>query len=88
MYREVFPSRLKNARSEAGYTQREVAAFTEIPLSTIAKYETNKLEPDLEKLGILCDCFEKKRRLLHRPSIKIKSAPPRDWRGALPCKAE
>jgi len=59
MYREVFPSRLKNARSEAGYTQREVAAFTEIPLSTIAKYETNKLEPDLEKLGILCDFFEK-----------------------------
>ena len=59
MYREVFPSRLKKARSEAGYTQREVAAFTQIPISTIAKYETNNLEPDLEKLGILCDFFEK-----------------------------
>ena len=33
---------VKKARSEAGYTQREVAAFTQIPISTIAKYETKK----------------------------------------------
>lgn len=59
MYREVFPSRIKNARIEAGLTQREVAAESGIPLSTIAKYETGKLEPDLEKLGIIATFYDK-----------------------------
>lgn len=54
MYREIFPSRMKYARNETGLSQREVAERTGIPLSTIAKYETGKLEPDLEKLGIIC----------------------------------
>lgn len=76
MYREVFQSRVKKAREETGFTQREVAKETGIPLSTIAKYETGKLEPDLEKLGIF-----------HRKIIKIvtrhtsplggRSSPPR-----------
>lgn len=59
MYREVFPTRLKYARMEAGLTQRQLAEDTGIPLSTIAKYETQRLEPDLEKLGILSAYFEK-----------------------------
>lgn len=59
IYREVFPDRVKKARKDAGFTQREVAQETKIPLSTIAKYETGKLEPDLEKLGILADFYEK-----------------------------
>ena len=57
MYREVFPERMKHARKEIGLTQREVAKETGIPLSTIAKYETGRLEPDLEKLGILANYF-------------------------------
>ncbi len=57
MYREVFPERIKHARKEIGLTQREVAKETGIPLSTIAKYETGRLEPDLEKLGILANYF-------------------------------
>lgn len=59
MYREVFPSRIKKARKETGFTQKEVAEETGIPYSTIAKYEVGKLEPDLEKLGILADFYNK-----------------------------
>ena len=58
MYAEIFPSRIKHARSSTGLTQRDVAKETGIPLSTIAKYETAKLQPDLEKLGILADFYE------------------------------
>ena len=57
MYAEIFPSRIKNARAKTGFTQREVAKETGIPLSTIAKYETAKLQPDLEKLVILADFY-------------------------------
>lgn len=59
MYREIFPTRIKEARKKTGFTQREVAKETGIPLSTIAKYETGKLEPDLEKLGTLADFYQK-----------------------------
>lgn len=57
MYRELFPSKIKKARSATGFTQREVGQETKIPISTIAKYETGKLEPDLEKLGTLADFY-------------------------------
>lgn len=59
MYREVFPTRIKNARFESGFTQREVAKELNIPTSTIAKYETGKLEPDLEKLGKIAEFYQK-----------------------------
>lgn len=59
MYREVFPSRAKKARNETGMSQEEVAINTGIPRSTIAKYETGKLEPDLEKLGIIAEFYNK-----------------------------
>lgn len=59
MYREVFAGRLKSIRLEAGYTQKQVAELTGISQSVIAKYETGKLEPDLEKLGILCNFYQK-----------------------------
>lgn len=57
MYRESFPSKIQKARHNTGFTQREVAKETGIPNATIAKYETGKLEPDLEKLGILADFY-------------------------------
>ena len=53
MYAEGFPSKIKKARETTGFTQREVAKETGINQSSIAKYETGKLEPDIEKLGIL-----------------------------------
>ena len=58
MYAEGFPSKIKKARHETGFTQNEVSKETKIPRSTIAKYETGDLEPDLEKLGILADFYE------------------------------
>ena len=58
MYREGFPSKLKKARLDTGFNQREVARETKIPQSTIARYETGKLEPDIEKLGLLADFYE------------------------------
>lgn len=57
MYVETFASRLKKARQNTGFTQREVAKETGIPQSTIAKYETQKLEPNIETLGILADFY-------------------------------
>lgn len=57
MYREGFPSRIKKARLNAGYTQKQIEEITGIKQSTIAKYETGKLEPDLEKLAILAEFY-------------------------------
>lgn len=57
MYAESFPSKLKKARYETGFTQREVAKETGIPQSTIANYETGRTQPDIENLGILADFY-------------------------------
>lgn len=58
MYIESFPSKLKNARLSAGYTQQEVATNLKIAQSNIAKYENGKLEPSIETLGMLADFYE------------------------------
>lgn len=57
MYAEGFPSKIKKARENTGFTQQQVSEETDIPRSTIGKYETGKLEPDLEKLGVLADFY-------------------------------
>ena len=57
MYREGFVSKLRKARKDTGFTQREVAKETKIPHSTIANYETGRTEPDIENLGILADFY-------------------------------
>lgn len=57
MYIETFPSKMKYARKRAGFSQKEVAEETGIPRSTITKYETGKLEPTIERLGILADFY-------------------------------
>lgn len=53
MYKETFPSRIKKAREEAGYTQQQVSELTGICRSSIAKYEVGSQEPSLEALGTL-----------------------------------
>lgn len=58
MYAEVFPAKLKKARLEAGYTQRQVQDITGIRQSNLTKYETGKLQPDIENIGILADFYE------------------------------
>lgn len=57
MYRETFASKIQKARKDTGFSLREVGKETGIPYSSISKYETGKLEPDLEKLGILIDFY-------------------------------
>lgn len=58
MYAEAFASKLKHARKETGLTQREVASETGVAQSLIARYETGKLEPNIETLGILADFYK------------------------------
>ena len=57
MYREIFSQRIKKARYDTGFTQREVSEVTKISPSKIAKIETGFQEPDLETLGILADFY-------------------------------
>ena len=57
MYRESFPSKIKKARNDTGFTQKEVEKETGIKQSTLTKYENGRLEPDLETLGILADFY-------------------------------
>lgn len=57
MYQESFPSKLKKARENTGFTQREITKETGIPQSTIANYETGRTQPDIENLGILIDFY-------------------------------
>lgn len=57
MYHEGFASKLKKARENTGFTQREVTRETGIPQSTLANYETGRTQPDIENLGILADFY-------------------------------
>jgi len=57
MYSEVFPTRLKKARENFGYTQDELANELKIARSTIANYEKGFREPDFETLAIFANCL-------------------------------
>ena len=51
MYAEVFPSRLKEARKKAGYTQVEAAKELDKDQSQISYYENGKMEPNIETIA-------------------------------------
>jgi transcriptional regulator with XRE-family HTH domain len=57
MFSEVFPSRLREARSSHGFTLREVAEELKINFQNISRYETNVTEPDIETLAQLADFY-------------------------------
>ena len=57
MYKEIFAQRIKKARHDTGFTQKEVSIQTGILKSKIAKIETGYQEPDLEALGTLADFY-------------------------------
>lgn len=57
MYKESFPSKLRKARENAGFTQREAAQEIGIPNGTLANYEIGRTEPKIETLGILADFY-------------------------------
>ena len=58
MYAESFASKLKKARENTGFSQMEVSRETKISQSSLAKYETGKVEPSIEILGILSDFYQ------------------------------
>jgi len=57
MYREVFPSRLKEARNMSGFTQDEVAREVDTTQINISRYETGDREPDIETIGRLAEFY-------------------------------
>ena len=57
MYRELFAQKIKKARIDAGYTQKQVEEMTGISQPIIAYMENGKREPSLENLGILADFY-------------------------------
>lgn len=58
MYVDSFSQKLKKARYDTGFTQREVSKETGITQSVLARYETGKLEPNIETLGLLADFYD------------------------------
>lgn len=57
MYTEALSQKLKSARRQTGFTQREVSSETHIAQPVLALYETGKRSPDAENLGILADFY-------------------------------
>lgn len=57
MYAETFPEKLKKARINTGFTQREVEKETGIKQATLASYEIGRTQPDIETIGILADFY-------------------------------
>lgn len=57
MYAENFQNKIKKARIEAGYTQKQVEEATGIAQNVISRLENGTREPDLENLGILADFY-------------------------------
>ena len=58
MYIEIIPQKLKKARLEAGYTQKQIAEIIGIPQNNICRYERGEREPDLETLCKLIDFYQ------------------------------
>ena len=58
MYKETFNKKIRKAREEAGYTQKQVSDITGISRVTISRIETGTREPSLEDLGTLIDFYE------------------------------
>ena len=57
MYKEIFHERVRKSRIDAGYTQAQVADVLKIARSSISKYDTGHLEPNLERLAMLGSLF-------------------------------
>lgn len=57
MAEELFISRLKELRENAGYSQPEIAKMLGVDKQTISQYELGKRRPSYEMLFSLCDIF-------------------------------
>lgn len=58
MYKEFVGEKLKFARLNAGYTQKQMSENIQIRQAQLSKIENGKQEPDLETLGQLIDFYE------------------------------
>ena len=58
MEKETFGKRLKSLRLEEGLTQVKLAEALKIDKSTIAKYETDKIEPSIAMLVAMAKYFD------------------------------
>ena len=57
MYIETFAQKLKKAREDTGFTQREVAKELNMKQATIASYEVGRTEPDIETMCRMIDFY-------------------------------
>jgi len=55
--KEIFSTRIKEARNKIGYTQQEVSDEIGIARTAISKYENGELEPNIETLSALADFY-------------------------------
>ncbi|MDE5655028.1 MAG: helix-turn-helix domain-containing protein [Clostridia bacterium] len=53
-----FAENLKNLRSSAGMTQKQLAYLLKVDQRTISAWEKNVCEPSFELLAKLCDIFD------------------------------
>lgn len=51
---------LKEARKQAGMTQKDVEEATGIKVTTLSNWETGISSPDVEKIKILCNLYDVK----------------------------
>ena len=54
---EGLGNKLKQARENAGYGQKDVEILTGINYKTLSNYENDRSEPDVEKLALLCKVY-------------------------------
>ncbi len=57
MYKENLHDRIKKARTEAGYSQQQIADELSVSQSRIAKIESGRQEPDIETLGKMAEYY-------------------------------
>lgn len=57
MYSENFPQRIKKARTDAGYSQEQIADELKVNRTSLSKYETGVQEPSLETLAKLAQFY-------------------------------
>jgi transcriptional regulator with XRE-family HTH domain len=54
---KIFAKKLKIARAESGFSQREVAKETGISPASIAHYETGHVEPSIDTIELLANFY-------------------------------
>ena len=48
-------SRIREFRKSVGMTQQKLGKILDVPQSTIARWETGRISPNAEHIGLMCD---------------------------------